>query len=86
MSKKQKVQKRLTDKSKPKLINLLTWRGSMTKKLANLRFMILEAIVISKLSSMKFQKSLNLYFRAHLQKVMLLKTIITSSTDGSQET
>ena len=54
MSKKLKVQKRLIDKSKPKLINRLTWRGSVTKKLVNLRFMILGAIVISKLSNMKF--------------------------------
>ncbi len=54
MSKKPKVQKRLTEKSKPKLINRLTWRGSVTKKLANLRFMILCSIVISKSSNMKF--------------------------------
>ena len=54
MSKKLKVQKRLIDKSKPKLINRLTWRGSVTKKLVNLRFMILEAIVISMALNMKF--------------------------------
>ena len=54
MAKKPKVQKRLTDKSKPKLINRLTWRGSVTKKLANLRFMIVGYIVISKASNMKF--------------------------------
>ncbi len=54
MSKKPKVQKRLIDKSKLKLINLLTWRGSVTKNLANLRIMIFEGIVILKNINMKF--------------------------------
>ena len=71
MTKKPKVQKRLTDKSKPKLINRLTWRGSVTKKLANLRFMILWAIVISKASNMKFITNFDLKLKLLCHKSLL---------------
>ena len=54
ISKKQKVQKRLTDKSKPKLSKLSTWLGRLIKKLAKLRLIILETIEISKAPNMEF--------------------------------